>query len=291
MTAAGDAAVRAALRRVWPDPSTVETADIRALGGGLNVRSYLVAAGERRHVLRLPVASAVAWLDLATEVHAMRVAAAADLAPRVIATDLEAGLLLTDYRAAPWTPELARRPAAVTRVARLLRALHGVSIDLPVYSVRWFAATYLGALRGERARPFRAEEERWAGELATLGAEFDAEHPPTAFCHNDLAAANILADAAAARLIDFEYAGHGAPLLDLASFAGMNGLAKSQRRQLLDEYYGTAPAAPTMRDLDNAIRIVWLLAYFWGRVAEVRLADARAHTELAANFSELLRQD
>lgn len=290
MTAAGDAGVRAALRRVWPDPSTVETAEIRVLGGGLNVRSYLVAAGERRHVLRLPVASAVAWLDLATEARAMRAAAAADLAPRVIAVDVDAGLLLTDYGAAPWTPELARRPAAVARVARLLHALHDVSVDLPVYSVSGFATTYLAALGGERTRPLRAEEERWAGELATLGAQFDSEHPPTAFCHNDLAAANILADAAAARLIDFEYAGHGAPLLDLASFAGMNGLAKPQRRRLLDEYYGTA-SAPTMRDLDNAIRIVWLLAYFWGRVAEVRLADARAHTELAANFGELLRQD
>jgi Ser/Thr protein kinase RdoA (MazF antagonist) len=184
-----------------------------------------------------------------------------------------------------------RRPAAIARVARSLRALHRVSVELPVYSVRWFATTYLAALRGGGARPLGAEEERWAGELATLGTEFDAENPPTAFCHNDLAAANILADSATARLIDFEYAGHGAPLLDLASFAGMNGLAKSQRRQLLDEYYGTAPAAPSMRDLDNAIRIVRLLAYFWGRVAEVRLADARAHIELAANFGELLRQD
>jgi aminoglycoside phosphotransferase (APT) family kinase protein len=289
--AADHQAVRSVLHRVWPEPSTVETAEIRALGGGLNVRSYLVAAGERRHVLRLPVANAVAWLDLATEVRAMKAAAAADLAPRVIAADLAAGLLLTDYGATAWTPELARRPAAVTRVARLLRTLHRVGVELPVYSVSGFATTYLAALRGERTRPSSAEEERWAGELATLGAEFDSEHPPTAFCHNDLAAANILADAAAARLIDFEYAGRGAPLLDLASFAGMNGLAKPQRRQLLDEYYGTASAAPTMRDLDNAIRIVWLLAYFWGRVAEVRLADARAHTELVANFGELLRQD
>jgi aminoglycoside phosphotransferase (APT) family kinase protein len=291
VTDAADAGVRAALRRGWPDPRTAETAEIRALRGGLNSRSYLVVAGERRHVLRLPVASAVAWLDLAAEARAMRAAAAADLAPPVIAVDVEAGLLLTDYRAAPWTPELARRPAAVARVAHLLRALHRVSVDLPVYSVRWFATTYLAALAGERARPLSAEEARWAGELTTLGEKFDAEHPPAAFCHNDLAAANILGDAAAARLIDFEYAGHGAPLLDLASFAGMNGLAKSQRRQLLDEYYGTASAMPAMRDLNNAIRLVKLLAYFWGRVAEVRLADARAHTKLAANFGELLRQD
>jgi thiamine kinase-like enzyme len=106
-----------------------------------------------------------------------------------------------------------------------------------------------------------------------------------------LAAANIVWDGAAARLIDFEYAGHGAPLLDLASLAGMNSFAASERRHLLDEYYGSAAAQPTMRDFDSAIRIVRLLAYFWARVAELRLPDARAHAALAADFAESLRQD
>ena len=49
-------------------------------------------------MLRLPVASSMALLDLATEARAMRAAAAADLAPAVIAVDVEAGLLLTDYQ-------------------------------------------------------------------------------------------------------------------------------------------------------------------------------------------------
>lgn len=291
MTALAEAEVRAALRRIWPDSRTVDTAEIRALGGGLNARSYLITAGERRHVLRLPVASAVAWLDLAAEVRAARAAAAADLAPRVIAADLEAGSLLTEYCAGPWSPTFAREPESVAAAARLLRALHSVNVELPVYSTRWFASTYLAALAESNAGSLGAEERRWAAELSTLAAEFDAAHPPTAFCHNDLAAANILGERSAARLIDFEYAGRGAPLLDLASLAGMNGFAESQRRQLLESYYGTAAAAPTLRELVGAIRIVRLLAYFWGRMAEQRLADARAHVALAADFGELLRQD
>jgi aminoglycoside phosphotransferase (APT) family kinase protein len=291
MTPLAAAEVRAALRRVWPDSQTAETAEIRALGGGLSARSYLVTAGARRHVLRLPVASAVAWLDLAAEVRATRAAAAADLAPAVIAADIDAGLLLTEYCAAPWSTGFAREPESVAAAARLLRSLHGLSVELPVYSTRGFALAYLGSLADPKARPLSAEEKRWAAELSTLAAEFDTAHPPTAFCHNDLAAANILGDRSAARLIDFEYAGRGAPLLDLASLAGMNGFAESQRRQLLESYYGTPATAPTMRELVRAIRIVRLLAYFWGRVAEVRLADARAHVALAADFGELLRRD
>ena len=281
---------RAALRRVWPDAREVDKAQIRALGGGLSARSYLVVAGERRHVLRLPVAGSVGWLDLATEARAMRAAAAADLAPAVIAVDVEAGLLLTDYRTTLWAPDLVRQPAVLTMIVRLLRALHRLPVELPVYSVEGFTSTYLASLAASNVRSLSAEEGRWATELVTLGRDFDATHSPTAFCHNDLGAANILVDGAAARLIDFEYAGRGAPLLDLASLAGMNGFAEAQRLQLLDEYYGTAPGTPGMRDLDNAIRMVRLLAYFWGRVAEKRLADPRAHTELAASIGTTLRQ-
>jgi thiamine kinase-like enzyme len=158
-----------------------------------------------------------------------------------------------------------------------------------VYSVEGFASTYLTALAASPTSVPTSEEEKWAGELTRLGRDFDARHAPTAFCHNDLGAANILIDGAAARLIDFEYAGLGAPLLDLASLAGMNDFKEAQRRQLLDEYYGTAPA-PTLRDLDNAIRMVRLLAYFWSRVAERRLADAHAHAELNASIGSTLRR-
>ncbi len=288
MTAA-EADVRTALRRVWPDASTLEKVQIRALGGGLMARSFLAVAGRRRHVLRLPVASSMAWLDIASEARAMRAAAAAGLAPAVIAVDVEAGLLLTDYQQTLWKPDLVRQPAAVTMIVRLLRALHRLQVDLPVYSVRHFASAYLTALAEITTHVPSAEEQKWADELTRLGRRFDMSYAPTAFCHNDLGAANILIDGAAASLIDFEYAGLGAPLLDLASLAGMNGFAEAQRRQLLDEYYGTSPAAPTLRDLDNAIRMVRLLAYFWGRVAEERLG-AHAHAELAASIGATLRQ-
>jgi aminoglycoside phosphotransferase (APT) family kinase protein len=282
--------IRAALRRVWPDPSTVEKTQIRALGGGLNDRAYLVVAAERRHVLRLPVTSSVAWLDIATEARAMRAAAAADLAPAVIAVDVEHGLLLTDYRTTLWAPDLIRQPAVIAMIVRVLRQLHRLPVELPVYSVQAFTSTYLAALASSSVRALSAEEGRWAVELAQLGRDFDTTHAPTSFCHNDLGAANILIDGAAARLIDFEYAGRGAPLLDLASLAGMNDFNEAQRRQLLDEYYGTAPGAPSMHDLDDAVRMVRLLAYFWGRVAEKRLADPRAHVELAASIGATLRQ-
>jgi aminoglycoside phosphotransferase (APT) family kinase protein len=290
MTPTEEARVRAALRRVWPDAGTVEQVQIRVLGGGFNARSYLADGGGRRHVLRLPVAGSMAWLDIATEARAMRAAAAADLAPAVIAVDAEAGLLLTDYRMTLWTPELMRQSTSIAMLARLLKGLHALEVELPVYSIRHFTSVYLSALAKCPTYAPSAEEKQWADELTRLGRDFDSSFRPTAFCHNDLVAANILIDGAAARLIDFEYAGRGTPLLDLASLAAMNDFAEAQKRQLLGEYYGTAAAAPTLRDLDNAVRMVRLLAYFWGRVAEQRLTEAHAHSELAASIGATLRQ-
>jgi aminoglycoside phosphotransferase (APT) family kinase protein len=290
MTPSDEVRVRAALRRVWPDAGGVEKVQIRALGGGFNARSYLAVGAARRHVLRLPVAGSMAWLDLATEARAMSAAAQADLAPAVIAVDIEAELLLTDYRMMLWTPGFVQQSASIAMIARLLRDLHRLRVDLPVYSIDHFTTTYLSELAKAAAHVPSAEEKSWADELARLGRHFDTSYAPTAFCHNDLVAANILIDGAAARLIDFEYAGRGTPLLDLASLAAMNDFAEAQKRQLLDEYYGTAAAAPTLRDLDNAVRMVRLLAYFWGRVAEQRLAEAHAHSELAASIGATLRQ-
>jgi aminoglycoside phosphotransferase (APT) family kinase protein len=291
VTSYDEVEVRAALRRVWPDPATVETAQIRALGGGLTPRTFLAVAGRRRHVLRFAATPSVSLLDLATEARAMRAAAAADLAPAVVAVDVDAGLLLTDYVPMPWTAEFVRLPVGVTTTVRLLRALHRLDVDLPVYAVGQIAATYFATLEQAGAVPQSAEEQHWAAECARLGRHFDESYPPSAFCHNDLAASNILIDGAAARLIDFEYAGRGSPLLDLASLAGMNDFADAQRRQLLDEYYAGATAAPTLRDLGNAIRMLRLLAYFWTRVAEQRLADTAAFAALAASIGATLRQD
>jgi thiamine kinase-like enzyme len=284
-----DDSVRAALRRVWPDPATVEEAQIRALGGGVSPRTFLAVAGNQRYVLRLPTASSMALLDLATEARAMSAAAAADLAPAVVAVDIEAGLLLTEYRVMPWTNEMVRGPIAISAIVRLLHALHALPIELPVIAIERIAARYLAELDADSASPMMADDRRWGDELLRLARRHEASHAPTAFCHNDLVASNILTDGVAARLIDFEYAGRGTPLLDLANLAGMNDFTETQRGLLLAEYYGEPAAAPLVSELDNAIRMVRLLGYFWARLAARRVDGATAYLRLAAELGATLK--
>lgn len=289
MTVHDTTTVRAALRRVWPDPATAEKAQIRALSGGLNARSFLAVAGGRRCVLRVPTPGAVALLDFATEVRAMRAAAAAGLAPAVVAADVNEGLLLTEYRVMAWTPDMARHPVNVRRIATLLRALHAVAVDLPVFRVERTAGEYLAALEGRGAPPLPYAERAWAEELLRLARQFDASSEPTAFCHNDLVAANVLDNGAGLLLVDFEYAVRSAPLLDLASLAGMNDYTMVQRRELLSAYYRDSAAPVTTLDLDNAVRMVRLLAFFWARVAAQRVAGTDGYARLAARLQEQLQ--
>ena len=284
-----DDSVRAALRRVWPDPATVDKAQIRAISGGVSPRTFLAVAGKQRYVLRMSTASSMALLDLATEAHAMRAAAAANLAPAVVAVDVEAGLLLTEYQIMSWTNEMVREPIAISTVVRLLRALHALPVDLPVIAIEEIAMRYLDEIDADAARPMTTRDRRWGDELLRLARHHRANYAPTAFCHNDLVASNILTDGVAARLVDFEYAGRGAPLLDLANLAGMNGFTESQRRLLLAEYYREPASVSLVRDLDNAVRMVRLLAYFWACVAARRAGDADAYLRFAAEIDATLK--
>lgn len=297
MTHPPNDAVREALRRLLPgrDAAVVADANWRALEGGVNRRSFLVELGSARWVLRLATPGAAGLLDVTTEAVAMRAAADAGLAPGVVAMDAASGSLLTEYRegAVAWTAADARKPANVARAARLLRALHAVDAPLPVYAAERISRGYLAALgagaSSELARVGGARSEAWSEELLELARELDARHPPTALCHNDVVAANVLDDGELL-LVDFEYAARGPPLLDLAGLAGMNDFTQAQRRELLSAY-GDAQGAdtPTLAELDRAVRMVRLMSFFWARLGAQRAADAAPYARLAAELAELLK--
>lgn len=282
-------AVRMALARIWPS-SDAARSPLAPLAGGLESRSWLVAAGSLRCVLRLPNEAGPPLLDAGAEAAAMQAVAEAGLAPRVVAADAATGLLLTEFRAgaAAWTPELARKPANVARIAALLRRLHRVAPDaaLPAYSAERLAHGYLGPLAGDRG--LGEERRAQANELLELARRYDALHAPSVLCHNDLSAANVLDDGELV-LIDFEYAVHGAPVLDLAGLSGMNHYGVRERRTLLDEYYCDTPLKLSLRELDHVVRMVRLVALFWALLGERRALDATPYARLVSELGETLR--
>jgi thiamine kinase-like enzyme len=285
-----EAVARAALVRISSGDVAARGAELAPLPGGTHERSWLVTYDDgRRHALRLSTPASSALLDVATEARAMSVAASAGLAPAVVAVDEENGVLLTEYRpGVAWQASDARRAANIARLADVLRALHALRADLPVFAAELVAKRYLAALGAGSAVAPVSRATQWGDELLGLARRYDLRYAPTAFCHNDLVAANVLDDGELA-LVDFEYAVRGTPLLDLASLAAMNGFGGIEQRALLEAYRRVAPRETELEELGELVRMVRLFAWFWASLGAARTADPAPYAQYLAELTDHLQ--
>ncbi len=236
--------------------------ECRLLGGSTGKRSYCVAAAGQQYVVRLGEGLHGMTLDLTAEANLTRAAAAAGLAPEVVGADPATGTLVTRWLADArvWTEATARSPREIARFATLLRRLHALEVRLPTFNAQEVARHYVA--EAQRRRPHDTASAALARELTTLAAEYDARFPPTAICHNDLVAENIL-DTGELKLIDFEYAVLAAPVLDLASLAAMNRMNARQRRLLVEAYYRDRSSPFGEDEFDRVVRMSNLITLFW----------------------------
>lgn len=282
---------RRALGRLGGRDADAARAVLAPLPGGTHARSWLVTNRDgTRHVLRLAAPGSPALLDIVTEARALLAAARAGLAPAVVAIDAEWGTLLTEFLpGTPWRAEQAREPANLVRAAALMRRLHAVPVELPVFAAERIATGYLARLQAvAAAREPRAA--RWGEELVTRARQFDRQYAPSAFCHHDLFAANILDDGELT-LVDFEYAVRATPLLDLASFAAMNGLHEDERHALLTAYRGREPTAAELGELAAVVRLVRLMAWFWALLGAAQTAAPAAYAHYLTTLAAEIEQE
>ena len=284
-----EARVRAALARLVPPDELPAQFLWQPLPGGVNARSVRVTFGNRDWALRLPHQGAAGLLDVASEARVLTSAARADIAPRVVGIDVPSGVLATEYlvHARPWDPVAAREAANVERAARLLRALHEVTTDAPRYAAAAIAESYLADPVFDRSR-LEEQEVEWARDLSLLAQRYDVRHPPSVLCHNDLVAANVLDDGDL-KLVDFEYAVLGAPILDLAGLAAMNDYSAAQCAELLGAYYGGEGAPFSLDELAEVVRMLRLMAYFWARIGAARAGGSAGYARIAEEMLEFLK--
>ncbi len=267
---------REALKRIagllGAEPAEVR---VRPLSGGLSNRSFLLRCGSDRWAVRLPVASGTgnrfrAGNTLGPEIERQVLAVAADagLTPEIVTHDVETGALITRYLrgAQALKARQVRDHANIDRIAAQLRRLHSLPVPAGVSAFRptRLARRYVEACRAPPGASHKllTERRRWGREFRQLALRFEAAFEPTVLCHNDLVAANVLDDGHL-WLVDFEYAVRADPVLDLAGLAGLNGFGPEPARRLLQAYHGRAPDNASIAQLDQVIRLVRLMAYFW----------------------------
>lgn len=258
------------------------------LKGGLSNESWKVTDAAGVHVVRFGKDYPVHHVDRAREAMTARAAHAAGLAPEVRYS--AKGVMVTAFIGArTWTAEDVR--AGPERVGELLRRFHrdlpaqvsGTAVMFwPFHVIRDYARTL-----AEGHSPFLPGVPR----LLTLSQRFESLQVPLpiVFGHHDLLPANVLDDGRRLWLIDFEYAGFGTAMFDLAGAAANAEMDAPTALQLLHAYFGQAPDEATLRAFDAMQGAALVREAMWAMVSDIHLsapgADYKAYA--AENLARL----
>lgn len=260
-----DAGARIAGLGIWKgEPDWVP------LKGGLSNESFTVTDRTGKYVVRFGRDFSFHHVFRDRELMAARAAHAAGFAPEIV--HAEPGVMVSRFiEARTYGPDDVG--ANIARIAALIRRFHA---EMPgCVSGPGFIFWVFHVIR-DYARTLAAGGSRMVPrlpEFLALAAEMErAQLPlPIVYGHHDLLPANFLDDGERLWLIDFEYAGFGTAMFDLAGIASNAGLDEANATALLEEYLGDAPNEALIRS-HAAMQCASLLREaMWSMVSELHL--------------------
>jgi thiamine kinase-like enzyme len=214
--------------------ASLAAATFEPIAGSLsNFAWHVSVPGQDRFVRYARAGTERLGADLHAEGEILRFVANAGLAPPVVRCDPSSRLLVTQWITSAKDDPLAKgRDRTIRRVAAVLRQLHQLTPPpgMRVVDFAVQARQLETALPAEAARP----------ALAVCAAEVLSQLGPgraNALCHHDIHAQNLVTDPAGRLwLVDWEYAGLGESVFDLASCASQLQLSAASTGLLCDEY-------------------------------------------------------
>jgi thiamine kinase-like enzyme len=218
----------------WDGPIAIEP-----LPGGITNYNYRVCGEAGKFVARLCVERMLLGIDRRNEVVCQRAAHSSGVAPEVV--HHEDGILISRHLTGrTMTPAEVRDPAFVCKLAALLRRLHE-SWDRLTGEILYFSVFQTIRTYAKTARELGARLPRDIDDLLEDSARLSRMIAPfqPVLCHNDLLAANMIDDGREIWLVDWEYAGMGHPLFDLAGASANNAFSESLEAAFLAEYLGS----------------------------------------------------
>jgi aminoglycoside phosphotransferase (APT) family kinase protein len=235
----------------------LEGPSIEVLSGGSRNRCYAIGDAGRSVIVRIAGAHDEEFaVARAAESLAQRTAAAAGLAPAILLEEPERGLLVMERVAGePWTRGLARSPDGAAGLGGWLARLHRLPVPLALRRVDFVASLehYVAALGPSAVPPSVIEQAR------VVAARL-AGQTRRVLCHNDLHHLNILGPPAQIVVIDWEYAGLGEAIMDLAGFVAYHELSEPLQQRLLVGYTRHGQPSPSLPLLADAR---WLFESVW----------------------------
>ena len=214
---------------------------VEPLAGGPVSDSYLVERAGERFVLRIDhdVAAALG-LDRQAEAGILAHVASAGLGPAPVFSNPEKGILIMRYLdGRAWTAGDLDDAGQIRKLAALLRTVHALEPYGRPLDLSGVIDRYARLIATPAADETAADARRLLREL-------DDPSAPHCLCHGDPNGANVI-EGQGLLLIDWEYAGVGDPLFDLATLAEHHGFDEHRSALLLDAYDGTESATSRER--------------------------------------------
>lgn len=267
---------------------------IAPLKGGLSNQSFTVTDGAGKYVVRFGRDYPFHHVSREREIMAAQAAHAAAVAPEVI--HASPGTLVTRFvEGKAFGAEDVR--ANIARVAETVRRFH---FEMPAHVSGPGYMFWVFHVIRDYARILRAGSSRMVSRLPEFFAIADRMERtqtcmPIIYGHHDLLPANFIDDGTRLWLIDFEYAGFGTPMFDLAGIASNAGFDRDQAAELLGHYFGRAPDRDLLRS-HAAMQCASLLREaMWSMVSELHLdtpdVDFVAYTEQQLSALERALED
>jgi thiamine kinase-like enzyme len=221
-------------------PCWIGAIEISPLSGGLSNANYLVRDANGKHVVRFGDDFPFHHVSREHEVMVAKAAHAAGFAPCV--EYAASGVMVSQFLEAQTFTAMDVK-VNPERIGELIRAFHLAMPDFvsgpghifwPFHVIRDYAKTLH---QNESAHLNRLPE--FLKQAQSLEAVQHAM--PIIFGHHDLLPGNFLDDGEKIWLIDFEYAGYGTAMFDLAGIASNAHMHPDEKTQLLRAYLGTTP--------------------------------------------------
>ena len=248
----------------WRGPISFEP-----LPGGLTNQNRLVRCLGEGFVVRLGADSAAHSIDRGIEARISAAAARIGLAPELI----HAGggfLVLRHIEGRTLAAEDLASAHNLGRAIHLLRRCRddmpaACNFPLPDRAPIRILARYLEVLAAPAQR-WHDSPMRLAPRVAALTRRLESRS--LGFAHNDIHAGNLIDDGVRLWLIDWEYAGAGDPLVDLASLINNGGVAQADISDAAALWCGAAADSIDSASLADLRLAAALRDLFWGYVQD-----------------------
>ena len=226
-----------------------EKFELRDLPGGLTNRNYrITTASGTDYVARFAGAkTALLGIDRDAEAHNANVAAAIGIGPAVVEYSAADQVLVVEWiTGRTFIDADLDDPREMERVAGACRTMHAgprFTGDFDMFDLQRRYLTIVGEY-GFRLPPDYLDFEP---QVRLLDKLLHASSPGTVPCHNDLLAANIMADDTRIWFIDYEYSGNNDPCFELGNLWSEANLAEDRLQYLVGAYFGESSSVNTAR--------------------------------------------